>query len=40
LKCFESFVRWAPAQKYAKDIEEVKGVIERIKKEIGGLIPE
>ncbi len=39
LKCFESFVRWAPAQKYAKDIEEVKGVIERLKKEIGGRVP-
>jgi choline-sulfatase len=40
LKCFESFVRWAPASKYAKDLEEVKGVIERLKKEIGGLVPE
>lgn len=39
LKCFESFVRWAPASRYAKDIEEVKGVIERLKKEIGGLVP-
>jgi len=40
LKCFESFVRWAPASKYAKDLEEVKGVIERLKKEIGGLVPQ
>jgi choline-sulfatase len=39
LKCFESFLRWAPARSYAKDIEDVKGVVERLKKEIGGLGP-
>jgi Flp pilus assembly protein TadD len=39
LKCFETFVLWAPARKYAKDLEEVKSVIERLKKEIGGRNP-
>lgn len=33
---FEDFVRWAPERRYAKDIAEVKGVIEKLKKEIGG----
>jgi len=32
----EDFVRWAPERRYAKDIAEVKAVIEKIKKEIGG----
>jgi len=36
LKFFELFVRTAPAQKYQKDLDEVRGVIERLKKEIGG----
>jgi arylsulfatase A-like enzyme/Flp pilus assembly protein TadD len=36
LRCFEDFVRFAPARNYAKDIAEVKSVIERLKKEIGG----
>jgi arylsulfatase A-like enzyme/tetratricopeptide (TPR) repeat protein len=36
LRVFEDFVRTAPARKYAKDIAEVKGVIEKLRKEIGG----
>ena len=36
LRFFELFVRTAPAQKYQKDLDEVRGVIERLKKEIGG----
>jgi tetratricopeptide (TPR) repeat protein len=35
LKLFEAFVAVAPPQKYQKDIDEVRGVIERLKKEIG-----
>ena len=35
LKFFELFVQTASPQKYAADIEEVKGVVERLKKEIG-----
>jgi arylsulfatase A-like enzyme/Flp pilus assembly protein TadD len=38
LKCFESFIQTASPQKYAKDIEEVKSAIERLKKETGGEI--
>ena len=35
LKFFELFIQTASPQKYVTDIEEVKGVIERLKKEIG-----
>jgi len=35
LKLFEAFLAVAPPQKYQKDIDEVRGVIERLKKEIG-----
>ena len=34
LKFFELFIQTAPLQKYEKDIEEVRGVIERLKREI------
>ncbi len=36
LRCFELFLQNANPQKYAKDIEEVKNVVERLKKELGG----
>jgi len=36
LRYFEIFVRTASPQKYRADIDEVRGVIERLKKEIGG----
>lgn len=37
LRIFEEFIRWAPAERrYAKDIAEVKAVVEKLKKEIGG----
>ncbi len=32
---FELFLQTATSQKYAKDIEEVRGVVERLKKELG-----
>jgi arylsulfatase A-like enzyme/Tfp pilus assembly protein PilF len=35
LRLFEAFIKIASPAKYKKDIEEVKGVIERLKKEIG-----
>jgi arylsulfatase A-like enzyme/Flp pilus assembly protein TadD len=34
LRLFELFVRYAPPRESAKDIEEVKGVIERLKREL------
>jgi len=36
LSRFEDFIRWAPERSYAKDIAEVKTVIEKLRKEIGG----
>ncbi|MGA2586258.1 MAG: sulfatase-like hydrolase/transferase [Candidatus Aminicenantales bacterium] len=36
LRYFELFVKTAPPQKYQKDLDEVRGVIDRLKKEIGG----
>ncbi len=36
LRFFELYVRYASPQRDAKDIEEVKGVIERLKKELRG----
>ena len=35
LRFLELFLKAAPAEKYAADIEEVKGVVERLKKELG-----
>jgi arylsulfatase A-like enzyme/tetratricopeptide (TPR) repeat protein len=34
LHCFEQFIKYASPQKYGKDIEEVKGVIAKLKKEL------
>ena len=36
LRFFELYVRYASPQRDAKDIEEVKGVIERLEKELRG----
>ena len=36
LRYFELFVKTASPQKYQKDLDEVRGVIDRLKKEIGG----